>query len=636
MSPRARRRSAAVAFALFGASAAHAQSAVLLGLSDAGSLLRNLEPLPRATPSLSAPQSPTPAAKSSEQTARDPDREALTTDQAHHSLLLVNDLIAANSFSQPVPDAGSLLHGIEPAPRVSASPPAEAPRPGLNELRVLVRDFHISGATLNFEARLRERLLPFIGKKLDLAELEAATAAVGEVYREQGYVARAYLPPQAIKNGIVDIVIVEGRLGKVQVAKTEPPARLSSDRAARTLSENMPVGEPVKTGQLERNVLLLKDLAGVNASVTLVPGTHAAEVDAQIALSDNPLITASVGAGNGGAPGTGANQIDAALSVNGAAGIGERLSLSAVGASGLDYAHAALALPLGYSGLSLGANIATLRYRLGGNYASLDASGEASSAGFSASYPIIRSRARNLYLDANFERRRYVNRALGEISSDKRADVLSLDLAGNSLDGWLGGGYGSYAAALTGGRLDLSAAPANLAFDAASVRTQGDYSKFSWNASRLQAVAETLSLYAGFSGQFAGKNLDSSEKFYLGGPNGVRAYPVNEAGGDAGWLASLELRGRLSRALQAVAFADFGGVLQHRKLWPSWAASANVPNRIELAGLGLGLNWSSLSTAARLSVAWRLGSNPLSDANGKDSDGTRRIPRVWAQLDQYF
>ena len=636
------RRSVAAAFTLFGVAAAHAQSPIQPISPDAGTLMRNLEPLPGAAPSLpalqaqSAEAAPAPSRQPRGRTARVAAAEALVPDQAHHSLLLVNDLIAANSAPSPAPDAGSLLRSIERAPGLPPSPPAEAPRPGPDELRVLVRDFHISGVTLNFEARLKERLLPFIGKKLDLAGLEAAVAAVTEVYREQGYVAHAYLPPQAITDGIVDIVIVEGKLGKVRVAKTEPSPRLSGDRAARTLSEHLPVGEPLKTEQLERNVLLLKDLAGVNASVTLVPGAREGEIDAHLVVSDTPLLTASIGVGNGGAPGTGANQVAAALFVNGAAGIGERLSLSAIGASGLDYARAAVAVPIAYSGLSIGANIAALRYRLGGNYAGLDASGEASSEGLAASYPIIRSRARNLYLDANFERRHYVNRALGEISSDKRADVLSFGLAGNSLDGWFGGAYSNYAAALTGGRLDLSASAASLAIDAASAQTQGDYSKFSWTASRLQAVTAPLTLYASLSGQFAGKNLDSSEKFYLGGPNGVRAYPVNEAGGDEGWLASLELRGRLECELQAVVFADFGGVRQNRKLWAAWAGNANVPNRIELAGLGFGLNWTTLSTAARLSVAWRLGSNPLSDANGKDSDGTRRIPRVWVQLNQYF
>ncbi len=635
MSPQARRRSIAAVLALFAAAFCHAQAQ--LNPPDAGSLLRNLEPLPHAAPSLPAPQSPAPSAKPSERAAREAVGEELQTEQAHHSLSLVNDRIAANSFSPPVPDAGSLLRSIESAPRRTVHPPAEAALPGPDELQVLVRGFHISGAAEpDFAARLHERLLPFIGKKLDLAGLEAAAAAVTALYRERGYVVHAYLPPQAIKDGIVDIVVVEGRLGKILVTTSEPTARLSSDRAARTLSENMPIGGPVDTGQLERNVLLLKDLAGVSASVTLVPGAREGEIDAHLALSDTPLLTASIGVGNGGAPGTGANQIDAALFLNDAVGLGERVSLSAIGASGLDYVRAAVAVPLGYSGLSLGANIAALRYRLGGNYASLDANGDASIAGLSASYPLIRSRARNLYLDINFERRRYVNRVLGEIGSDKRADILSAGLAGNSLDGWFGAAYTNYAAALIGGSLDLSAAPANLAFDADSARTQGGYSKFSWNVSRLQTVAGAFTLYANLAGQFAGKNLDSSEKFYLGGPGGVRAYPVNEAGGDEGWLASLELRGRLSREFQAVAFADAGGVRQNRKPWASWAGSGKVANRIELAGAGLGLNWNTIGTAAQVSAAWRLGSNPLSDANGKDSDGARRIPRFWVQLNHRF
>jgi hemolysin activation/secretion protein len=51
-----------------------------------------------------------------------------------------------------------------------------------------------------------------------------------------------------------------------------------------------------------------------------------------------------------------------------------------------------------------------------------------------------------------------------------------------------------------------------------------------------------FTLYASFSGQRASKNLDSSEEFFLGGPNGVRAYPQGEGAGDEGWLSRLELR----------------------------------------------------------------------------------------------
>lgn len=41
---------------------------------------------------------------------------------------------------------------------------------------------------------------------------------------------------------------------------------------------------------------------------------------------------------------------------------------------------------------------------------------------------------------------------------------------------------------------------------------------------------------------FSGPDLDSSEKFALGGPYGVRTYATNEAMGDRGGFASAELR----------------------------------------------------------------------------------------------
>ena len=45
-----------------------------------------------------------------------------------------------------------------------------------------------------------------------------------------------------------------------------------------------------------------------------------------------------------------------------------------------------------------------------------------------------------------------------------------------------------------------------------------------------------------FSGQLSYQNLDPSEQFYLGGPAGVRAYPVSSNGGSTGQLLTTELR----------------------------------------------------------------------------------------------
>ena len=353
----------------------------------------------------------------------------------------------------------------------------------------------------------------------------------------------------------------------------------------------------------------------------------------RLGLTDMPLVSGALGVNNSGALGTGVTQLDLALNLNGIAGAGEQWSLRSLGATGLAYGRAALSWPVGYSGLSLGGNLAAMKYKLGDHFASLDAQGNAQIAGLSAAYPLVRSRAQNLYVSANYEQRRYRNDSLGKPLSDKRVDALSLGLAGNTYDG---GGATNYGLTLSGGKLDLSALTQNQAADASTTRSQGSYLKLAWNASRLQSINDNTVVSAALAGQLSDKNLDSSEKFFLGGPNGVRAYPVNEAGGDEGYLLNLEARTMLRPELQAILFADAGSVQQNRKLWPGWSGNSNVPNRVELAGAGLGLNWNVWDSIARLSLAWRLGSNPLAGPNGGDSDGTRRVPRIWAQYNKLF
>lgn len=66
-------------------------------------------------------------------------------------------------------------------------------------------------------------------------------------------------------------------------------------------------------------------------------------------------------------------------------------------------------------------------------------------------------------------------------------------------------------------------------------------------------------------GQLANRNLDSSEQFYLGGADAVRAYPQGEAGGDSGYQATAELRYQTPvKGMSMTLFADVGEVLARK------------------------------------------------------------------------
>ncbi len=293
----------------------------------------------------------------------------------------------------------------------------------------------------------------------------------------------------------------------------------------------------------------------------------------------------------------------------------------------MGYARLGWQTPLGGDGLKAGAAWSDMRYRLEKDFANLHAHGTANIGTLWLSYPFLRSQITNLNLGASHDSKALRDRVDSTASvTDKDIDVTTLTLSGDRLDGFFGGGIASASLGYSFGRLRLD--PVNAALDQAATGhgSGGHYDKWNFSLSRLQRLGDQWSLNASLSGQIAGKNLDSSEKFTLGGAQGVRAYPQGEASGDDAWLANLELRYSLAQwpDLQAIAFHDVGASRINSR--PLATDTANVRR---IAGEGFGLQWlKSGDFALKAHVAWRANAKPVSDVD--------RAPRVWVQFAKYF
>jgi hemolysin activation/secretion protein len=133
------------------------------------------------------------------------------------------------------------------------------------------------------------------------------------------------------------------------------------------------------------------------------------------------------------------------------------------------------------------------------------------------------------------------------------------------------------------------------------------------------------------SGQFASKNLDSSEKFFLGGPYGVRAYPNNEGSGSEGKMLNIELRYQIAEQFNVAAFYDWGQITQNkRNLTGDEGNPLSALNSFNLSGYGLQLSWRG-GIPASINFIWarRLGTNPNPTASGADQDGSNSPNRFW-------
>ena len=128
-----------------------------------------------------------------------------------------------------------------------------------------------------------------------------------------------------------------------------------------------------------------------------------------------------------------------------------------------------------------------------------------------------------------------------------------------------------------------------------------DITSAACGVSRLQSINNTTQVALTLNGQQAGKNLDSSEKFSLGGISGVRACPQGEASADEGLKATLELRHSYSANWQITAFYDAGTVKTNKN--PFGLAGAANCKSLSRAGFGINANFDKVQLKATL--AWR-------------------------------
>lgn len=543
---------------------------------------------------------------------------------------------ASGVRAQVAPDAGSILREQQkPALEVPSrtAPPIkldEPARPAIkpSAARLMLKGFRVTGMSVFAEAELLSQVREFVGKEVSFADLDQAASRISRYYRERGYmVARAYLPAQDIKDGVVEIAVIEGRFGKVNL---DNKSRVR-DSVAQGHLGGFP-GTVVTEPGIERKMLLLSDLPGVgDARATLRPGANVGESDMSIELAAAPFASGSVEFDNFGNRFTGANRLTGKLNLLSPLGLGDMLSAQLTrGFSGLAYGRIAYQVPVGGDGMRLGAAYSHTDYDLGKGFSSLGASGDADSYTFNVSYPFIRSRNLNLYGQAAYDRRDFQDRVASAATvGDKATRAATLTLSGDARDALLGGGITVFSAGYSSGRLNLET-PAVRAVDDATARTHGHFDKWNLNVLRLQSLGERLSAYVSFSGQKAGKNLDSSEKFVLGGAHGVRAYPQGEASGDSGYVATVELRYSMNFAAlpgvwQPFVFYDAGGVTLNEN---PFAATANSRH---LSGTGAGLMWTRGGDfQVKLTLATRLGNQPSSASD------TDRHTRGWIHAIKYF
>ena len=536
-------------------------------------------------------------------------------------------------------DAGQILRQIEQAPQPAPRPPdtevidqRPVPRREISDvpdLKVDIVGFMLSGVPEDERAAIMARLEPTKGPDKTFQDILDAAGLVRSHLNARGYLlAQAYIPEQQLRGGVVEIAVLMGRLSKIEL-KYDPATPVSRSRIEAHLAR-LPTGVILHTTELERVLFLLNDMHGVRATSTIRPGSEPGTADLIVDVQPDRTLSGLLQLDNAGSRFTGALRASGGVTFGSPFGVGDSLALRGIFGedSGINFGSLSYVLPVGHDGWRVGASYSNLNYKLLTRTGIPPGTGEASDALAFALYPLVRSRNFNVFVQAGYDHKEFIDVPEAGSTVYRRSDSGLVTFSGDLRDRVLGGGINSFSLAYTHGSLSNPTAQPG---------TQvGQFRRLNPFYSRLQSLGQSGFLaFLRYSAQFTPDRLDSSEKFSVGGPSGVRAFPVGEAPADQAQLLSAELRyavpnqeGRIPGSLVGAAFWDWGRARLDRS--PSVGNSTADRNTRNLAAVGLGLNWATAySWSAQASIAWATQGELVNDK-------LERRPRLYAQITHYF
>ena len=486
-----------------------------------------------------------------------------------------------------------------PAP--PAPPPASgaAPAPAAG---IVVKGFKFAGNASVPTADLERLLAPYTGKTADLAKLREAADRVSEEYQRRGLdLARAYIPAQTIQDGVVEIDVLEGRLGEVRVSGNQT----YDTGLIRGFIQAAVTGTAVTTEGLEHGLLLLSDFKDLKVTASLDRGAAPGTVDVDAKAEDGFPVHGGLSFNNFGSDYTSRYHFGADLDWENALLPGAILSLSGMIGDRPDriaFGGGTYLVPVNDLGTRVGVSASYGNFQVAEDLAILGIHGEEWEVGAFVTHPLIRTRTLSIWGDVGFQLKDAKFYLLSQVSSHDKIRSVYATVHGEHL-GLGGRDVGSFS--VSQGLGDFLDGTHGDDPQASRFGADDTYTRLSAQYGRLQPLSDLFALSGRAGGQWTTDSLLSSEEWQVGGADSVRGFAPAESSGDYGYLASLEFHVSPledQALLQFLAFIDHGGAFRKREL-------PGQKDHSYLTGTGLGVRshfeWH-VKGDLRLELGWPL------------------------------
>lgn len=462
--------------------------------------------------------------------------------------------------------------------------PTEA---GDDEIEFILAAVSLLGVeTLNAEA-LASTYEDLLARTITTADAAEIANRITRIYRDAGYaLSRAFVPPQTIDTGVLTVQVVEGSVTEVLFEGLEDMP-LDLEPYARAIRDE----RPLTLGTLERNILLIGDLPGIDVARSSLDEAEEGSGAFRLTLViEYDAVDGTAYVDNRGTPSVGRLQSWLSGGTNSLLGQGERLQAGLFAVPNqpeeLLYKEVSYLQPLGSAGTEALLSASHSVIDAGSSSGELNTESESYRFSLRLSHPIIRSRTENLWINGFAEYRNAEESQSGAESFDDRLRVVRARLNYNRS----GETFFSSAVLRVSQGLDVLGASEERSGPLSRFDGAPKFTKVSADLSHAQSIYGGLSVQVSAIGQKSANSLLASEEFAIGGSRFGRAYDFAELTGEDGAAGSLELRysfedtGDLLESLQVYGFYDNGAV------WNRNATDTFRRHSLSSAGIGVRVN----------------------------------------------
>lgn len=405
------------------------------------------------------------------------------------------------------------------------------------QVRFTLKDVVIEKNTV-FSTRDLIKLVDYrIGKQVTINDLIESANEITDYYQSRGYLSTiAYLPPQKVQNGVITIVVLEGKYGKIDV-KGNKWAKATYVNKAYLADNNISEENVLNVNDMKRALQGINSSDYMKGSVELTDNEESEEYsDVTLNVKDRFPINLDLRYDNQGRDLIGRQRGVLYAGMYNVTGHGDNLLGTASFSSRSVGAGALYSIPIAKNETKLNIGYSYSNVRLGKQYKDLDITGQSNDFFVGVSRRLAKGSDYRLYGDLTFDMR------------DSRTDYGFVDYADKYRTRVLRGTLTDVKDDFYGKWLLSSAVGVGVPLlNASDDQTNNAYAsnnfvKLNANVARMQILPKNCLAIFQLNGQYASRALFPSEKMQFGGIASVRGFDEGFFIGDYGLTSSLELR----------------------------------------------------------------------------------------------